>query len=449
MRTRSFAISVALGNLLVPLNSTMIVVALPQVARDLGVDVAETSWIVTSYLIAMAALQPIAGRVGDRLGRRNVMLAALVYFAVASAGAAAAGSILLLAVFRINQAIAAAALVPNGLGLLREAIPSGRRGAEFGIVSAATAVGATVGPLVGGFLAAVDWRWIFIVNVPLCAVGLALSWRVLPHRAARETARFDLVGAVGLGLVLLAAAWVLVSLGRAVDPVTVAIGVAVLPAAVALLRYESRHPDPALPPSLFRIRAFAAACATVAFQNLAMYGTLLALPVALAGASVRSGIALAAFSGGSIILAPLGGRAADRYGPRLPTFAGALLLGAGLTPLAISAGQLPLELLAATLAFAGVGLALTFPSMRLAAVEVVPERYAALASGVFSTSRYFGGMLGSIAIAIALGGTASAESLRALFWVFTAAAFAAAIPSLALPGQSMAREEAIAEEVAG
>src|SRR5213082_2900716 len=111
----------------------MIVVAMPQVARDLRVDVAETSWIVTSYLIAMAALQPIAGRVGDRLGRRNVMLAALVYFAVASAGA---GSILLLAVFRINQAIAAAALVPNGLGLLREAIPSGRRGAEFGIVSA-------------------------------------------------------------------------------------------------------------------------------------------------------------------------------------------------------------------------------------------------------------------------------------------------------------------------
>jgi EmrB/QacA subfamily drug resistance transporter len=446
---RWLAISVALGNLLVPLNSTMIVVALPQVARDLGVDVAETSWIVTSYLIAMAALQPIAGRVGDRLGRRNVMLAALVYFALASAGAAAAGSILLLAVFRINQAIAAAALVPNGLGLLREAIPSGRRGAEFGIVSAATAVGATVGPLVGGLLAAIDWRWIFLINVPLCAAAFVLSWRVLPPREARESARFDLIGAVALGLVLLAAAWVLVSLGRAVDPVTVAIGVAVLPAAVALLRYESRQPDPALPPSLFRIRAFTAACATVAFQNLAMYGTLLALPVALAGASVRSGIALAAFSGGSIILAPLGGRAADRYGPRLPTFVGALFLGAGLVPLALSAGQLPLELLATTLAFAGVGLALTFPSMRLAAVEVVPERYAALASGVFSTSRYFGGMLGSIAIAIALGGSVSIGSLRTLFWLFTAAAFAAAIPSLALPGRALAHEESIVDEVAG
>src|SRR5205807_8861190 len=135
--------------------------------------------------------------------------------------------------------------------------------------------------------------------------------------------------------------------------------VAILPAAAALLRYESRHPDPALPPSLFRIPAFAAACATVAFQNLAMYGTLLALPIALAGASVRSGIALAAFSGGSIIFAPLGGPPADPRRPRVPSFAGALLLGVGLIPLALSAGQPSLEALAAAPPFAGLGPALT------------------------------------------------------------------------------------------
>ena len=449
MTSRWLAISVAISNLLVPLNSTMIVVALPQVARDLQVDVAATSWIVTSYLIAMASLQPIAGRIGDRLGRRRVMLGALVYFALASAGAAVSTSLVLLAVFRLNQAIAASALVPNGLGLLREALPSGRRGAEFGIVSAAAGVGATVGPLVGGVLAAIDWRWIFLVNVPVCAAAFALAWRVIPSRAPHVTTRFDLTGAVALGVLLLAAAWVLTSLGRAVDLVTIAIGIAIIPAAFALVRYESAQPDPALPPALFRIRAFAAACSTVAFQNLAMYGTLLALPVALAGASVRSGIALAAFSGGSIVLAPLGGRAADRYGPRWPTLAGALLLAAGLLPLAITAGQLPLELLIATLALAGVGLAFTFPSMRLAAVEAVPERYASLASGVFSTSRYFGGMLGSIAIAIALGPAASVDSLRALFAVFTAAAFAAAIPSLALPGHGVAHGEPIVEEAAG
>jgi EmrB/QacA subfamily drug resistance transporter len=446
---RAVTSAVALGNLLVPLNSTMIVVALPQVARDLTVDVAATSWIVTSYLIAMAALQPIAGRVGDRLGRRNVMLVALVYFALASAGAAASGSLILLAIFRINQAIAAAALMPNSLALLRDAIPSGRRGAEFGIVSAATAIGATAGPLVGGILATVDWRWIFVVNVPICAAAFALSWRVIPSRPPREAARFDLAGAVGLGVVLLSASWVLVSLGRAIDLTTLAIGVAVVPAAVALVRYESTHPDPALPPSLFRIRPFAAACATVAFQNLAMYGTLLTLPIALAGASIRSGIALAAFSGGSIILAPLGGRAADRYGPRWPTLAGAMFLGLGLLPLALTAGQLPLELLVVTLAFAGVGLALTFPAMRLAVVEVVPERYTSVASGVFSTSRYFGGMLGSIAIAIVLAASPSTDALRVLFWTFAIAAFAAALPGLALPGRGMAHAEPITEEVAG
>ncbi|TMC79807.1 MAG: MFS transporter [Chloroflexi bacterium] len=298
-------------------------------------------------------------------------------------------------------------------------------------------------------LAAIDWRWIFLVNVPVCAAAFALAWRVIPSRAPHVTTRFDLTGAVALGALLLAAAWVLTSLGRAVDLVTIAIGIALVPAAVALVRYESVQKDPALPPALFRVRAFSAACATVAFQNLAMYGTLLALPVALAGASVRSGIALAAFSGGSIVLAPLGGRAADRYGPRWPTLAGALLLAAGLLPLAITAAQLPLELLVATLALAGVGLAFTFPAMRLAAVEAVPERYASLASGVFSTSRYFGGMLGSIAIAIALGPSSSVDSLRGLFALFAAAAFAAAIPSLALPGQGVAHGDPMMEEAAG
>ena len=449
MSARWLAISVAIGNLLVPLNSTMIVVALPQVARDFGVDVAATSWIVTSYLIAMASLQPIAGKIGDRFGRKRVMLGALVYFALASVGAAVAPSILALAVFRLNQAIAAAALVPNGLGLLREALPPGRRGAEFGIVSAASGVGATVGPLVGGLLAAIDWRFIFLVNVPVCATAFVTAWRVLPARAPRVTARFDLAGAVGLGVLLLAAAWVLVSLGHALDPVIVAIGLAIVPAAVMLARFESRQPDAALPPSLFRIRPFAAACATVTFQNLAMYGTLLALPVALSGASVRSGIALAAFSGGSIVFAPIGGRAADRYGPRWPTLGGALVLAIGLIPLAVSAAALPLELLVATLGLAGVGLAFTFPAMRLAAVEAVEGRHAALASGVFSTSRYFGGMLGSIAVAIALAGAPTASELRVLFGVLAGAAFAAAIPSLALPGEGMSSATPVAEEAVG
>lgn len=447
-RERWLAISVALGNLLVPLNSTMIVVALPQVAADIGVDVGTTSWIVTSYLIAMASLQPIMGRIGDRLGRRRVMLGALVYFAVASILAAASPDIVPLAFFRLNQAIAAAALVPNGLGLLREVVPSGRRGAEFGITSAAMGVGATAGPLIGGLLAAVDWRWIFVVNVPLCAAAFALAWQMVPSRPPRSTTRFDLPGAVMLGALLLAGSWALTSLGDRIEPLAIALGVALVPAAIGFLRFESGQEDPALPPTLFRIPAFAAACATVAFQNLAMYGTLLALPVALAGASVRSGVALAAFSGLSIVFAPVGGRLTDRYGPRWPTLFGALLLAAGLFPLAMTGAALAFEALVATLAVAGLGLALTFPAMRLAAVEAVPERYASLASGVFSTSRYFGGMLAAVTLAIAVRGVATENELRALFTLFTAAAIAAALPSFALPGRGVTHTPVV-EEVLG
>src|SRR3990172_7530599 len=167
-----FVAAVALGNLLVPLNSTMIVVALPQIARDLGADKAAVSWLVTAYLIAMASLQPIGGRVGDRFGRRELMLGALVVFAGASAGAALSRDLGVLVGFRILQAAAACAIVPNGLGLLRGASVEGRAGMYFGISGATTGIGAAVGPLLGGLLAAVDWRWIFAVNVPLVALIL-------------------------------------------------------------------------------------------------------------------------------------------------------------------------------------------------------------------------------------------------------------------------------------
>ncbi len=366
---RALTISVALGNVLVPLNSTMIVVALPQVARDLNVDVAATSWLITAYLIAMASLQPIAGRLGDRFGRRRVMLAALVYFALASAGAALSPGLVPLAFFRLQQAVAAATIVPNGFGLLREALPSGGRGTEFGIVSGAASLGASVGPLVGGLLATIDWRLVFLVNVPAAGVALAMAWRVVPSRAAHPRTRFDLGGAVWLGGVLLAAAWALTSLGRGFEVLPIALGIAAIPAAIALLRYESAQPDPALPPGLFRVRAFAAACGTVALQNVTLYGTTLAVPIALAGASVRSGLALAAFAASSVVFAPIGGRASDRYGPRLPTLVGVLVLGVGVLGLAIRGVDMPLEALVLVLAFAGIGIGLTFPSMRLAALE--------------------------------------------------------------------------------
>ncbi len=442
-RVPAFVLAVALGNLLVPLNSTMIVVALPLIARDLAIDRTASAWLVTSYLIAMASLQPIAGRLGDRVGRRRLMLGALVYFIVASVGAALSRDIAVLGIFRLQQALAAAAIVPNGLAILRGGSVERRAGAYFGISGATTGVGAAAGPLLGGLLASIDWRWIFLVNVPIAGLALALAWRSLPESApGRPAGRPDIAGAVALGTLLAVAAWTLTEAGRSPDVSTAVLAALLLAGGALFVRYEARHPDAALPPALFTVRAFTGANLTIALANVALYGTLVAVPVILAGttdASLRSGVALSALSIAMILLSPVSGVLVDRAGARWPTALGGLLIAAGLALPAVIGRTGDFAFLVIALPIAGAGVALTFPATRLAAVDSLPARHAALASGVTSSSRYFGGIIGSLAAATALdrpGGPA----VTTLFFALAAAGLAAAATGLLLPAGARADE---------
>lgn len=443
-RIPTFVIAVALANMLVPLNSTMIVVALPIVADDLGVDRAAVSWLVTAYLIAMASLQPIGGRVGDRFGRRRLMLGALVGFALASVGAAVATDLVVLVAFRLLQALTAAAIVPNGLGLLRSASVEGRAGTYFGISGATAGIGATVGPLLGGLLAAVDWRWIFTVNVPLVALILALGWRTLPRDAPRPTTRPDVIGALSLGMLLAVAAWTLTSSETGIDAMAAVLLLAVAVGTVLFVRYEARQDDPALPPALFRIRAFTGANLTIALSNLALYGTLIALPIALANgpeASIRSGIVLTAMSVGLIVLSPVSGALVDRFGARVPTALGGALIAIGLLIPVVAGRATDFTLLLVAMPIAGAGVAMNFPATRIAALDAAPAHLAALASGVTSTSRYFGGIVGALLAAVAVGRGDDLTRLPALLVVFALAGVAAALVGATLPARvRMARE---------
>jgi EmrB/QacA subfamily drug resistance transporter len=436
-RVPAFVFAVALGNLLVPLNSTMIVVALPLIGRDLGADRVTLAWLVTSYLIAMASLQPIAGRLGDRFGRRRFMLGALAYFIVASVGAALAPNLLVLVAFRLQQAIAAASVVPNSLALLRGGSVDGKAGTYFGISGATTSIGAAIGPLLGGVLSAIDWRLIFLVNLPLAGFALFIAWRSLPAGdPPRRTAHPDLAGAIALGVLLSVAAWTLTESGTSAGGITVALLGLVAVGAIVFVRYEANHADPALPPFLFRTRGFTAANLTIALSNLALYGTFLAVPVILAGsgpgATLRGGIAISVQSVAMIVLSPVSGALVDRVGARWPTALGGGLIAVGLAILALSGRPSDFVTLLVCLPITGAGVALTFPATRIAALDAVPERYAALASGVTSSSRYFGGMIGALVAGIALVDVTDAAAGR-LFLILAASGVAAAVVGSRLP----------------
>jgi len=432
-----FVIAVALGNLLVPLNSTMIVVALPLIGRDLGADRVTLAWLVTSYLIAMAALQPIAGRLGDRFGRRRFMLGALGYFIVASVGAALAPNLFVLVAFRLQQALAAAAVVPNSLALLRGGSVEGKAGTYFGISGATTSIGAAIGPLLGGLLSAIDWRLIFLVNLPLAGIALLLAWRSLPAGdPPRRTAHPDVAGAVALGVLLALAAWTLNAAGTSSGTITVALLAAVLIGGALFLRYEAGHADAALPPFLFTVRAFTTANLTIALSNLALYGTFLAVPVILAAsgpdATIRGGIAISVQSAAMIVLSPVSGALVDRVGARWPTALGGVLIAVGLGILGLSGHASDFAVLLVCLPITGAGVALTFPATRIAALDAVPARYAALASGVTSSSRYFGGIVGALVAGLALV-DATEDAAARLFLILAGSGVLAAVAGSQLP----------------
>lgn len=432
-------VTVALATMLAPLNSTMIAVALPRLMEEFGADLATTGWLVTSYLIAMACLQPVAGKLGDRFGRRPLILAGLIYFALASLAAATATSLSWLLFFRVQQAIAGAIALPNGAALVREVVPAERRAARFGLVGAAVGLAAAAGPPLGGLLVEVaGWRAIFYVNLVLVVPALLLGLRALPARPARlSNAAFDLGGAMLL-LAVLAGTAGLLTQSRHSEGAGLPVLGAVLLVGLGLffIRHEWRHRDPVLQPRFFLNASFARANAAIALSNLAMYSTLLAVPILLAAqpgwGSASAGLVLTSMSATMVVCSPLGGRLSDRWGRRWPTVAGLVLLTLGLLLLGLAGSGPVLPVLVGGLGVAGIGLGLSGAGMQSAAVEAVHRREAGVASGVFSTSRYLGSIVGSSALPLLYHPEAGVEGFAPVLLMVVGAAFFSVVASMGL-----------------
>jgi EmrB/QacA subfamily drug resistance transporter len=432
---------VALGTMLAPLNSTMIAVAIPSLLEDFDRSLAWGTWIVTSYLVAMATVQPLGGALGDRYGRRRLFLIGLALFLVATVVAALSWRIEVLLVARTVQAISGAAAIPNGTALVRSLVPPERRGRAFGNVGSAIALAAGLGPPVGGILtAALGWRWIFAANLLLLAPALVLGWRLPADGPAPRKGRFDLQGAalltVGLvSLVLSITTWRLPGAPLFVAP---ALGLAAAAAGFALVRHAGRSPNPVLNLALLRARGFTPAVATVLLSNLTMYTLLLSLPLFLTAWSLwdsaRIGLLLAALSLPTIVFAPLGGRLSDSLGRRAPTAIGMALITLGALPFLTVYPTWSWLLYTVPLVLIGAGLGLSMAPVQTTAVETAPSSQAGQASGLFSTMRYLGSILGSSVMAAVLSGAAPpVGSFRLLYAMLFLSACGATIAALRLP----------------
>ncbi len=404
--------SVCLGYFMAVLDSTVVNVALPDMARSLGTGIAGMQWVVDGYALLFASLLLTAGALGDRLGNRGMFVAGLALFTLASALCGIAPSLGALVAFRALQGVGAAVQVPASLALLRHAYHDpAERAQAIGIWAAATGVAVAAGPVVGGILThAWTWRSVFLVNLPVGVLGIVLTLRHVPPVPPHQDGDLDLtaqalgiaaLGGLTFGLIQ-GGVW-----GWASAPVILALLVAAV-AAVLFYLGERRAAHPMLPPALFRDATFSAANAVGAILSFGFYGELFLMSLFFQQVQHRSplaaGLALLPQTAVISLMNFVSGQVTARRGARLPMALGLAIGGAGLLGLALVSARASLVSVVGPMLAVGMGASLAMPAMTHAAIDHTPKERAGIGSAVLNASRQVGGVVGIALLGALIGG---------------------------------------------
>jgi EmrB/QacA subfamily drug resistance transporter len=395
------------------LDGTIVTVALPRIGTDLGAGLTGLQWTVNAYTLTLAGLLLLGGSLGDRLGRRRVFVAGVVWFAVASAACAAAPTAGFLIAARAVQGVGAALMTPGSLAILESVFRPDDRAPAVGAWSGLGGVATAIGPVLGGVLIGLapwGWRLAFLINLPLAGVVVLVSARSIP-----ETRDEDAPGTLDLLGILLAAAglagvvWGLTegpAGGWRVAPVAaLATGIVLLTGFVLV---ERRTAFPLLPPSLFRSRQFTAGNAVTLVVYAALAGALFLVPVQLQVVSgfspLVAGSALLPVTVVMLLLSSRMGRLAQRIGPRLPMTAGPVIAGGGLALLVRVGGDSAyLTTVAPALLVFAVGLSLTVAPLTATVLAAAPPQQVGVASAVNNDVARTAGLL-AVAVMPGLAG---------------------------------------------
>lgn len=404
-------ITLSLGFFMTLLDLTIVNIAIPDMGQDLDASLDEILWVVNAYTLALAVLMITAGRLGDLRGKRNLFLAGVALFTLASLACGLAQNPAQLIAFRAVQGLGAALLMPQTLSIIAEVFPADRRGAAMGVWGVVAGVSGALGPIIGGALIThLDWRWIFFVNLPLGVVVLGLAAAVIPGSRRTVRHRFDTLGVLLASGALFCLAFGLTE-GQRYDWnawIWSLFGAAALLFAAFLGHERGQQGDePLVPFSLFKDRNFTLinfVGVTVSFGIVGMFLPLtIYLQSVLGYSALKSGLVLLPLALGSFVTAGPAGVLADKIGGKFILMTGLLAWTAALVWIVAAADVgSSWTAVAFPLFLAGLGAGCTFAPMATEVMRNVPAKLSGAASGVNNALRQVGSVLAGAVVGAVL-----------------------------------------------
>ncbi|GAA3778015.1 MFS transporter [Streptomyces coacervatus] len=442
-----------LGALLCSLDVVVVATALPALRADFGASLSDLEWTINAYNLVFACLTLTGAALGDRFGRRRMYVVGLAVFTLGSAASALAGGPGQLIGARMVQGAGAAVLLPLTLTLISEAFPAEKRGVAIGVWGGVTGLGVAAGPVLGGAVTeGLSWQWIFWLNVPIGLAMLPFAATKL-HESYGTRPQLDLVGLVLAAVGLTGLAWAPVRAPQAgwgsVEVLAaLAAGIVFTAAFLVWERRGARYPM--LPLAHFRRRGFSTANAVAFLLFGSLLGALFMITqlfqIGLGYSPLEAGVRILVWNAMPLLVAPVAGALADRFGTRPFLLIGMLLMATGLALLAwqvepgVGYGQLVLPLI-----IAGIGISMVFPSVANAVTSSVPLGDAGVAAGVNNALRELGGVFGVAVAALVFaqyGGYGSPaaflDGCAPALWVSAGAAGAGAVVAAFAPSRARA-----------
>jgi EmrB/QacA subfamily drug resistance transporter len=396
------------------LDVTIVVVALPEIQRGLHTTFSDVQWVIDAYALTLASLMLTAGSLADRYGRRLLFVIGLVIFTLGSLTCGVAQSSVMLILSRSAQGIGGAILFATSLALLAQSFHGKERGIAFGVWGAVTGVATALGPILGGVITSeISWRGIFLVNIPVGAAAIAITWWKIDESKTSNASRPDWAGFVALtaGLVSLVYGLIQASVTSWSDTKVVVCLILAIVLLAAFLFIESRVSHPLFDLSLFRTPTFSGGLIAAFTMNGSLFAMLLYLVLYLQDdlgySALATGVRLLLISGGTLVSAIIAGRLSSHMPVRWLIGPGLILVGVGLLLMAGITSTSSWTHLIPGFLVGGFGSGMVNPPLASTAVGVVTPERSGMASGVNTTFRQIG-----IATSIAAFGSIFTSSLR-------------------------------------